>query len=168
MTNVKAPVGCTENLGKMLRNAREAKGWSDEDLADMMRLDKDIIRRIESGAYLGRQVSVYVRGYFRAYARYVGVQPELVDSYLLKSGLMNIPQKVEPAKFRYEQEQVETHRHLLPWLTGIVVFVVFILVVTWVYWQRTETDNDFAVMPSMQAVLIHQVNKINKINKMGQ
>ncbi len=60
----------------MLRQAREDRGLSLEDVARTTRIPLSTLTAIEDGDRTGLPAPIYVRGFVRAFARAVGVDPE--------------------------------------------------------------------------------------------
>lgn len=65
-----------ETVGLMLRLAREDRGMSLEDVARVTRVPMAVLGALEDGDRTGLPAPVYVRGFVRAFARAVGVDPE--------------------------------------------------------------------------------------------
>lgn len=61
------------SLGQHLRAAREANGWSRDEVAARLKLPVRLIGRIEADDYQGMTQGVYLRGYLISYARLLGV-----------------------------------------------------------------------------------------------
>lgn len=141
------PLRQAESLGHILKQARELKGYSEDDVADALRLEKSIILRMEQDAYLAQEVSVFVRGYFRSYAKHVEVPTQQVDNYFLEKGLLDIPQKVLPAKFDFTLST--NSRRSLHWTTFFIVSSVIVLIVAWIYWQRSDLNN--SLLPAISS-----------------
>ncbi len=71
-----------ENIGAMLRDAREAAGFSIADVAERMRLSRHHIENLEADRFDLFPVSVFLRGYLTSYARLVGIDSEpLLEAY---------------------------------------------------------------------------------------
>ena len=69
-------------IGKLLRDAREAKGIAIEDMADKLHLLTDVVRAIEACDFDEMPSRVFVRGYVRNYARLVGLNAqEMLDKF---------------------------------------------------------------------------------------
>jgi transcriptional regulator with XRE-family HTH domain len=60
---------------EQLRQAREARGLSLKQLGDRTRIGQAILQRIEAGDFAALPPGVYARGYLRAYAKAVGLDP---------------------------------------------------------------------------------------------
>ncbi len=71
-----------DELGHILREAREARGLSLEDGFAATRITKKFLQALEEGRYERLPTPVHVRGYLRNYARFLGLDPEpLVERY---------------------------------------------------------------------------------------
>ena len=69
-------------LGARLKEAREAKGYSLEDLQEMTKIQKRYLVGIEEGNYSIMPGSFYVRAFIKQYAEAVGLNPEeLLNEY---------------------------------------------------------------------------------------
>jgi cytoskeleton protein RodZ len=69
-------------IGKLLRDAREAKGIAIEDMAEKLHLLTDVVRGIEQCDFEEMPSRVFVRGYVRNYARLVGLNAqEMLDKF---------------------------------------------------------------------------------------
>lgn len=67
------------SLGQHLRAAREARGWSRDDVAARLRLPIRLIARIEADDYGGMTQGVYLRGYLTSYSRLLGLPIESAE-----------------------------------------------------------------------------------------
>ncbi len=70
------------NLGVRLKAAREARGMSEQDVAQRLRLDLRIIRALEADDLERLPALTFVRGYLRNYARLVGLDESMVTEAL--------------------------------------------------------------------------------------
>ncbi|HUD43751.1 MAG TPA: RodZ domain-containing protein, partial [Dokdonella sp.] len=61
------------SLGQHLRAAREAKGWTRDEVAARLKLPVRLIARIEADDYQGMTQGVYLRGYLISYTRLLGL-----------------------------------------------------------------------------------------------
>lgn len=68
--------------GPRLRAAREASGYEIEDIAKQLRLHPHIIHDLERDTFSDHLALVFVRGYLRAYASLIGLDPnQVVDEF---------------------------------------------------------------------------------------
>ena len=63
-------------LGEYLRQMRESRGVSLEEVARATRVNIRYLRALEEGQYDVLPPEVYVRGFLRAYGEYLGIDPE--------------------------------------------------------------------------------------------
>ncbi len=68
--------GASDALGERFRAAREARGLSLSDVAEQIRIRSVYLAAIEEENWNAIGVPVYVRGFLRTYARFVGIDPE--------------------------------------------------------------------------------------------
>ncbi len=61
------------SLGQHLRAAREARGWTRDEVATRLKLPVRLIARIEADDYQGMTQGVYLRGYLISYTRLLGL-----------------------------------------------------------------------------------------------
>ena len=71
------------DVGAMLQGARERRGLSLDELAHRTKISVRVLRAIESNAFDRVPQGIFVRGYLRAYAHEVGLDPaSTVEQYL--------------------------------------------------------------------------------------
>lgn len=80
--NVKDP-----GPGQLLQQARIRKELSIEDISSRLRLAKDVIDALENDKYDKLPAPIFVRGYMKSYASFVGVDSnQVIDRYNQKVG----------------------------------------------------------------------------------
>jgi cytoskeletal protein RodZ len=73
----------TEVTGEILKQAREARQLSLDEIADITKIAIYYLRNLENEYYEELPAEVYVRGYLRQIAKLLGLDPMLVSaSYL--------------------------------------------------------------------------------------
>lgn len=81
-----------DEIGHILREARENKGLSLEDVQAKTRINTRFLAALESGEYEALPTAVHVRGFLRNYARFLGLEPQpLLDRYLATRGQEYVP-----------------------------------------------------------------------------
>ncbi|WP_440223028.1 helix-turn-helix domain-containing protein [Dokdonella sp. MW10] len=81
-----APADVDATVGQRLRAGREHRGWSREEVANRLKLQVSVIRRIEEDDYSGIAHSVYLRGYLTSYSRLLGLPVTLADEIVATRG----------------------------------------------------------------------------------
>ncbi|MCP5095729.1 MAG: helix-turn-helix domain-containing protein [Chloroflexi bacterium] len=73
-----------DELGHILREARETKGLTLAEVQDKIRINSRFLEALEIGDYAILPTSVHVRGFLRNYARFLGLDPSpLLNRYEL-------------------------------------------------------------------------------------
>lgn len=76
-----------DEIGHILREARENKGLTLEEVQAQTRINARYLAALESGQYSALPTPVHVRGFLRNYARFLGLEPQpLLDRYLVVQG----------------------------------------------------------------------------------
>ena len=76
-----------DELGSLLREAREAKGLTLSDAQEATRINRSYLEALEEGQYEQLPTPVHARGYLRNYARYLKLDPEpLLERYEINRG----------------------------------------------------------------------------------
>ncbi|AKM18594.1 DUF4115 domain-containing protein [Anoxybacillus geothermalis] len=127
-------------LGKRLREAREEKNISLDELQEMTKIQKRYLIGIEEGNYAIMPGNFYVRAFIRQYAEAVGLDPdELFEQYkqdIPQSYQDDLPQPLSRVKTRQQLSAEGTK--WLDWLPKalIAAAVVGAAVLVWVLLQR--------------------------------
>jgi transcriptional regulator with XRE-family HTH domain len=75
-----------DELGSVLREAREARGLTLENATAETRIPKKYLQAMEEGRFRALPTPVHARGYLRNYAKYLGLDPNpLLESYEMQS-----------------------------------------------------------------------------------
>lgn len=123
--------------GKTLAAQREAMGWTVEQVADQLKLAVRQVVALEAGDYASLPSPAVTRGFVRAYAKIVKLDPvPLVAQIDLGSTSMNTgsaPHRERPASFSEVRFPSHGKRSSLPLgiIAGVVVAVVVIGGVAW-------------------------------------
>lgn len=71
-----------DELGSILREAREAKGLTLVEVQDRIRISARYLEALENGQYAALPTPVHVRGFLRNYARFLALDPQpLLERY---------------------------------------------------------------------------------------
>ncbi|MBT8442561.1 MAG: DUF4115 domain-containing protein, partial [Gammaproteobacteria bacterium] len=128
-------------LGERLRSARKARAVSLERIAEELNLDESIVLALEEERFDELGAPVFVRGHLKAYAKLVGLPPEVVlDGY--KKGEPAAP-TVSPA-----ERPVRRSVTVNPVVLGFSALVVLVGVMLTVYvMQDDDTPTSIAAEP---------------------
>jgi cytoskeleton protein RodZ len=136
MSNIDVRVaGETEqfaNPGAQLGQLREQRGFTVEDVAEKLRLRPTLLADIENDNYSQLPHSVFVKGYLRAYAKLLGVDPKpFISSYELTFNAED--PKIE-RMFRQNQRHYSVQDKKIRWLSSAVM--LFLVAFTAIWWQK--------------------------------
>lgn len=130
-------VASLQHLGQKLRQAREARGLNVQDIAARLHLSASVVATIENGALEQLPAATYARGYMRAYANLVGLNPDSLlaayDQYATQPPVIN-PFASTP------QPQVKATDLPVRMVTYAVIAIVVGLLGAWL-WQSHELSS---------------------------
>lgn len=137
-TELETPTSQNELLpGEILRKRREELGLSQKDISERLRLKVSVIESIESNHFDSHQVATFIRGYFRSYAKAVGISETQILSALEQSGRgQHKEQPMHSFSQKTKKQQHDNHIMRLTW--GILVVILGISSIWW--WQNHQQD----------------------------
>lgn len=123
--------------GEILKRAREAQGFSLDDMAGKLHLKSVAIAKLEADDYDESISLTFTKGYLKLYAKHIGVKEQEVLDAFEKHNTEN----KEPAKLqsfsRRVANQASDDRLML--VTYLVVAAVIAMVVVW-WWQQSSSE----------------------------
>lgn len=121
------------NTGNILRAAREAKGATLAKAEAATRIRQKYLSALEEGQTKDLPEPVFVKGFLRNYAVYLGLDAhEVLEMYRLEFW----PKSKDTADIHPEVEPLRTPSRLTPaMLTFALAIVVFGIVMYYLYWQ---------------------------------
>ena len=124
------PFFSSETAGKKLAAAREGWGLSVQEVADNLNLGVNIIEAIEADEYDKLPGSTFARGYIRAYANLLRLDPdELIAMVVVKPDqLLEIPMGKGATQFRGRSFGTNRKRRsIFKFIIFVLLFVVLVL-----------------------------------------
>lgn len=121
-----------------LRKAREHRGLSLSDVAAALHLNISIIEQIEAGNFThSRLAPVFMRGYIRAYAKYLHLPPQMVDQIV--NELESDPPLRRPTEKteNISTKNTSTFSHINIKKVLLYFIVVLLLAVIGIYWNSS-------------------------------
>ncbi|USH01874.1 cytoskeleton protein RodZ [Grimontia kaedaensis] len=123
--------------GTVLRQAREAMGLSDQDVADRLRLRVSVIQDLEENCCDEEQITTFTRGYIRSYAKLVGVNAdELLHTFKPAPEAEDNVQKMQSFSRKTRRDK---HDSRVMGLTWVILAVAVGLTAFW-WWQNQQND----------------------------
>jgi cytoskeleton protein RodZ len=138
-------------LGERFRAAREARGLTLSDVAEHIRIRSVYLAAIEDENWASIGAPVYIRGFLRTYARFLGLDPEEVVADF--NGQASAPAEPVPSapgsppKTSYLADEQAPARGLSPliWVASLVAVVLIAVVV---YNEAMLRTHQTAALPS--------------------
>src|SRR5688572_25250405 len=122
-------------VGNHLRVIREEKSLTIADVANQLRLTKEIINDIENGKYNNKIHTVYLKVYLRSYAKLLAIDEFDVINTLEFSSCSDIGQH----KLFLVRKQISTSDKFIQWITFSIISILVVLVALW--WKSDNQLN---------------------------
>jgi len=124
--------------GARLRQARERKKLSLQEIAEQLFLDVNLVEKLEANNYESLAAPpIFVRGYMRNYAKLVDI-PE--EEFLESFDDLNRGQRSRSKKRTNSTKSVTNYQELLPHI-GIVVLIILIVLIASLNLFSNENEN---------------------------
>src|SRR5580704_17682911 len=118
----------SEALGERVRAAREARGISLSEVAEQIRIRSVYLAAIEEENWSIIGAPVYIRGFLRTYARFLGLDPEEAVAAFNRTQ-PEPPAPSAPAGRDAERESAPWRSSLVLWIAGTIAVVLVAFVV---------------------------------------
>ncbi|WP_037586272.1 helix-turn-helix domain-containing protein [Stenoxybacter acetivorans] len=157
-------------LGELLRQARENRFYSLGEIADNLKFSVRRIDALERGDYTGLPEPVFVKGFVRTYARFVGVNDTQVHHYLAqifpeeKTTPPVSATESKPAKKNYLNYQGDPVKKSIPkWVLGLFLLLAIIAVI-YVWQSKSKQKNTETAAAAVSAsVPVVETNNVSVI-----
>lgn len=128
--------------GSLLRQGREARGMSHQEVAASLNLRVTLVREIEQDKFDSRTASTFTRGYLKAYAKLVGVPEEpVVAAYESLVGVDEVEYaQMHSFSRRTRREANENRLRTISWILS------FLLIGGVFYWYWSQPAEKPAVV----------------------
>lgn len=111
------------DTGTLLRDARQERGLSIEDVSHATRIKPQFLEALEHGDYSLLPGQAYVTGFLRNYAAHVGLHPgDVLQDYHAEKPFQQ--PTVKPATRVLESGHYREHRSRLVWAFAVVVLLL--------------------------------------------
>jgi len=115
--------------GEVLRDQRELKALSVQQVADSLHLTRHYVHALESDSYDKLPGEVFARGYIRSYARLLELDPEQVLGLYQQLAERRQARKQEAIK-RHARRQMDRNR---PWIVVSGIAFVALAILLWYF-----------------------------------
>lgn len=151
-------------LGELLKEARQNKGVSLEEIEEELKIRKKYLQALEEEDFSIMPAEVYVRGFLRNYAIYLGLEPEEVRA-LYKGEPVEKGRKLEfmgragqiagegtrPHAFPMDMSLTQSRLLAFPFLVTALAILAFLLLSLWAFRQYFPLPAE--IEPEVKAVV---------------
>lgn len=133
--------------GKMLRDAREQLGLTQDDVAKELYMTLTKVKYIESDEYSRLHSDTFIRGYLRAYAQLVKVDiQDLLSIYDNQAKRLGLKEEFVPAKTE------SSNRKLWQFVVALLALLLLMWLVS-VWFLDNRKKNDYSDVPVVNPIL---------------
>lgn len=124
------------SIGQDLRHYREYNQMTVEQVAQELYISREHIEAMENDEYLNnKELSVFMRGYYRNYAKVVGYPVEQLEERLIAEGAMKPRTSTPSHKFEY------SYKNRFYWRRWISLFIITLIIIFTVVWCSQKDSN---------------------------
>ncbi|MCB1756527.1 MAG: helix-turn-helix domain-containing protein [Gammaproteobacteria bacterium] len=122
--------------GRLLAKERESRGWSFRDVSEQINLDEKILQALEEADYDKLPPPAFVKGYLRAYAKLLDMDPEPVVALYKQQNF----QDPEIHKIAQTKSEAVSSDPLIKMISGAVIAVIFSALAYWWYSNQPNEE----------------------------
>jgi cytoskeleton protein RodZ len=140
-----------ESLGEYLKRERELRQISLEEVAEGTKIAIYRLRAMEAGRWEELPAEVFVKGFIKSYAEFIGLVPEdvILRYQEIHATDESLDEPTEPAYkplFNYANKVSLFNRDLISATVAIFLILSLLVLVFWFFWPSDEehkTDQNF-------------------------
>ncbi|HVM11256.1 MAG TPA: helix-turn-helix domain-containing protein [Actinomycetota bacterium] len=144
-------------IGRALRTARLRRGKSLEEASRETRVKTEYLQALEVEAFDSLLGDVYVRGFLRSYARYLGLNPEKVVAFYQRAYRRDTPAPAPlhraPGVVREPLLEPKEHKHRTAWILAAGAAVIVLISAAAVGLLSRETPAPTPAAPAQAAAV---------------
>ncbi len=149
--------------GRMLSEAREMMGLSQQQVADKLNFRKTLVQEIEAEQFDLTLPAAFNRGYLKNYAKLVNIsQDDVLNSY----DQLGVAQRLcaEMQSFSKGTEKQAEH-NMLMWITYLILIALITATVVWWYQAPSAQPTSIVVNGANESALKESSNQNGSDNK---
>jgi cytoskeleton protein RodZ len=149
----------SETAGEVLRKKRENIGLSIDHIANKLNLDSKLIELLEKNDYEKFNIETYLKGYLRAYAKFLDLDDDMVINLYKESNPEKTPEILPNVKPKIQRNSPDRSVKLFSYIIGLAIALSIL-----VWYQK-----NFLVQPSEENlkianIKIHENTNINGVD----
>ncbi len=142
-------------FGQLLKTLREQQGFSLKDVALQLRLTEPLLQSLETGEIPKEVPTTFVRGYLRAYGRFLGLENAEITQHLVD--IQPVTSKIPEHPLDIE-ENITSSNYLIQFFTVLVICTLLGLMGTWWYMHNAGDDSTAPLTPTVSNVVSEEPN----------
>lgn len=150
--------------GRMLKEAREMRGLSQQQVADKLNFRKTLVEEIELDQFDLTVPEAFNRGYLKNYAKLVNVAHEDVLNSYDQLGVAK-RQYAEMQSFSKGTEKQAEH-NMVMWITYLILATLVIATVVW--WGQRPSEQPEPIMVETSALESQENKAVEQVNLLGE
>jgi cytoskeleton protein RodZ len=143
-----------ESLGEYLKRERELRQISLEEVAEGTKIAIYRLRAMESDRWENLPAEIFVKGFIKSYAEFIGLVPEevILRYQEIHAADKSFDESTEPASkslFNYVNKVSPFNRNLISAAAALFLILLIFVLAIWFFWptdEKNETDQN--LMPS--------------------
>jgi cytoskeletal protein RodZ len=119
----------TRSVGELLRNARESRKLSLDDIHQETKMTIPVLSALEQDDFSPFESEIYLKGFLKTYAKYLGIDPELAVKKLDEQRGTSVSPGVATWDIEesIKEEKVKSPRILTRVVVPLLVLVIILL-----------------------------------------
>ncbi|WP_018231443.1 helix-turn-helix domain-containing protein [Thioalkalivibrio thiocyanodenitrificans] len=134
--------------GARIREARERAGLSQQDLADRLHLNVSMLESLETDRFDALPVPAYVRGYLRAAARALDLDPEPLIAAFDAQGVREPKLDTPPVTAGPGVAAARRGHRRAPYVLGVVILAAVVVLIAYGWYERQA---EVRVLPGLSS-----------------
>jgi len=139
-----------ESLGEYLKRERELRQISLEEVAEGTKIAIYRLRAMEAGRWEELPAEVFVKGFIKSYAEFIGLVPEdvMLRYQEIRAADESLEEPTEPAYkplFNYVNKVSLFNRDLISAAAALFLILLLLILAIWLFWpsdEKHETDQN--------------------------
>ncbi|MEA1868045.1 MAG: helix-turn-helix domain-containing protein [Thermodesulfobacteriota bacterium] len=163
-----------ESLGEYLKRERELRRISLEEVAEGTKIAIYRLRAMEAGCWNELPAEIFVKGFIKSYAEFIGLVPEdvILRYQKIRADDESPDEPTEPAYkslFNYVNKVFLFNRDLINASAALFLILLLLILAIWFFWpsdEKHEIDQDIkppAITSSKEKSVINNVELWKKI-----
>lgn len=137
-------------LGALLRNERELRGLSHEEISRKIKVAIRTLVALENGELAELPHPVYTKGFVKSYSRLVGLDPEEMGEVITRIYAEELLEQDDPEPV-FTSRRIQPPKPRWPWVVLVLGVVCLIIGGSWYFYFRTSSSP--AIVSSMSQPL---------------